>query len=256
MLEELFSLAGHTALVTGASGGLGGRFARVLAGAGAGVVLGARRRERIERLAAEINEAGGRAIAVSLDVADGDSVATAFDAAEAAFATVDILVNNAGVAATAPFHEQEEDDWDAILEVNLKGVWRVAREAARRLVAAGKPGSIVNIASILGSSVQNSHAAYATSKAAVIQLTRSMALDLARHAIRVNALAPGYVHTEINAEFFASEAGRNYTKRLPFRRLGETADLDGPLLLLASDAGGYMSGSVITVDGAHSVKLA
>jgi NAD(P)-dependent dehydrogenase (short-subunit alcohol dehydrogenase family) len=225
--NDRFSLSGRVALVSGASSGLGARFAQVLAEAGAAVVLGARRGERIEALAAEISRQGGQALATPLDVTDEASVGAAFDAAEASFGTVDVAVCNAGIA----------------------------RECARRLVAAGKPGSIVNVASVLGLLAQANHAGYAASKAAVIQLTRAMALDLARHGIRVNALAPGYVATDINAEFFASEAGQRYVKRLPARRLGAPEELDGPLLLLASDAGSYVNGTVLVVDGAHTAKL-
>jgi NAD(P)-dependent dehydrogenase (short-subunit alcohol dehydrogenase family) len=253
---ERFSLAGRTALVSGASSGLGARFARALAAAGAAVVVGARRGERLAALAEEITAAGGQALATPLDVTDDASVVAAFDAAEAAFGTVDVAVCNAGIAATAPITASGADDWGRVIEVNLHGVHRVGRECARRLVAAGRPGSIVNVASILGLLAQANHAGYAASKAAVIQLTRTMALDLAHHAIRVNALAPGYIATEINAEFFASEAGRRYVQRLPARRLGRPEELDGPLLLLASDAGSYINGAVLVVDGAHSAKLA
>jgi len=256
LVMERFSLAGRTALVSGASSGLGARFARALAAAGAAVVVGARRGERLAALAEEITAAGGQALATPLDVTDDASVAAAFDAAEAAFGPVEVAVCNAGIAATAPITSSGADDWDRVIEVNLHGVHRVGRECARRLVAAGRPGSIVNVASILGLLAQANHAGYAASKAAVIQLTRTMALDLAHHAIRVNALAPGYIATEINAEFFASEAGRRYVQRLPARRLGRPEELDGPLLLLASDAGSYINGAVLVVDGAHSAKLA
>jgi NAD(P)-dependent dehydrogenase (short-subunit alcohol dehydrogenase family) len=253
---DRFSLAGRTALVSGASSGLGARFARVLAEAGAAVVLGARRADRLDAVAAEITAAGGRAHAVSLDVTDDASVAAAFDAAEVTFGTVDVAVCNAGIAATAPITGSGPEDWENVIEVNLHGVHRVGRECAQRLVAAGKPGSIVNVASVLGLLAQPHHAGYAASKAAVIQLTRTMALDLARHGIRVNALAPGYIATDINAAFFATEAGERYKGRLPTRRLGTPEELDGPLLLLASDAGSYVNGAVLVVDGAHSAKLA
>ncbi|MDX1594612.1 MAG: SDR family oxidoreductase [Gammaproteobacteria bacterium] len=256
MDDDRFSLVGRVALVSGASSGLGARFARVLAGAGAAVVLGARRVERLADHAEAIETAGGRALATPLDVTDDASVAAAFDAAEKRFGTVDIAVCNAGIGATASIDESDARDWDEVLEVNLHGVRRVGRECARRLIAAEKPGSIVNVASVLGLLAQPNHAGYAASKAAVIQLTRVMALDLARHGIRVNALAPGYVATEINAAFFASEAGKRYVKRLPARRLGMAEELDGPLLLLASDAGSYVNGAVLVVDGAHSAKLA
>jgi NAD(P)-dependent dehydrogenase (short-subunit alcohol dehydrogenase family) len=255
LADDRFSMHGRVALVSGASSGLGARFAMVLADAGAAVVLGARRGERIESLAAEISREGGQALATPLDVTDDASVCAAFDAAESSFGTVDVAVCNAGIGITASILDSGPADWDDVLEVNLHGVRRVARECAKRLVTAGKPGSIVNVASVLGLLAQANHAGYAASKAAVIQLTRTMALDLARHAIRVNALAPGYVATEINAEFFASEAGQRYVKRLPARRLGTPEELDGPLLLLASDAGSYVNGAVLVVDGGHTAKL-
>ena len=256
MVRDRFSLEGHTALVSGASSGLGARFARVLAEAGACVVLGARRSDLLDAIVAEITNAGGRALATPLDVTDETSVSAAFDTAETTFGTVDVAVCNAGIAATASITDSGPEDWDRVIEVNLHGVHRIGRECARRLVATGKGGSIVNIASVLGLLAQANHAGYAASKAAVIQLTRTMALDLARHGIRVNALAPGYIATEINAEFFASEAGQRYIKRLPARRLGQPDELDGPLLLLASEAGAYVNGAVLVVDGAHSARLA
>lgn len=256
MQDDRFSLVGRTALVTGASSGLGAHFAKVLAAAGAVVVACARRVDALDATVDAIREAGGKAFAVPMDVTDADSVVNAFDAAEELCGTVDLLVNNAGIADVTPFEQIDDDGWDRVLDVNLKGAFRVAREASARLVEAGLPGSIVNIASILGLSVQRNHASYATSKAALIQLTRAMAIDLARHEIRVNALAPGFVRTPINEAFFASDAGQAYIRRLPARRLATLSDLDGPLLILASDAGAYLSGVVLPVDFAHSVKLA
>lgn len=245
----LFSLAGRTALVTGASGGLGGHFARVLAAAGARVVLAARRPETV---AAQATEIGGHAVA--LDVADEASVLRGLDeTARLADGPADIVVNNAGIAATRPFLEHGTEDWDRVMAVNLRGAFITGREAARRLVEAKRPGSIINIASILGTRVTAQVAAYTAAKAGLVQLTRQMAVELARHRIRVNALAPGYVATSINAAYFATEAGQAMIRRVPQRRLGEPGDLTGPLLLLASDAGAHMTGSVVTVDGGHSI---
>ena len=251
-LLERFSLAGRAALVTGASGTLGARFATTLAGAGAAVVLAARRTEAMRPLAERIGAAGGEAHVVALDVSDPGSVVTAFDAAVAALGRPpDVVVNNSGISAPGAALEQSEEAWAALLAVNLGGARRVAVEAARRLVDAGRPASIVNVASILGLRQGAGVTAYATSKAALIQLTRQLALEWARHGIRVNALAPGYVETDLNRDFFATEAGRATIGRIPQRRLGEPADLDGPLLLLASDAGAFMTGSVLTADGGH-----
>ncbi|WP_237216086.1 SDR family NAD(P)-dependent oxidoreductase [Falsiroseomonas oryziterrae] len=247
----LFSLEGRVALVTGASGGLGRHFCRVLHEAGAAVALGARRPEAV---AADAAALGDRAMPVALDVTDTASVAAAFGAVEARFGTVDLLVNNAGIAATRPFLEHTEEEWDRVLDVDLRGAFLVGQAAAKRMVAAGKPGAIVNIASILGGRVIPGVAGYSAAKAGLVHLTRQMAVELARHRIRVNALAPGYVATEINRDFFASEAGQAVVKRIPQRRLGMVDDLTGPLLLLASDAGAHMTGSVVTVDGGHSVN--
>ncbi|WP_149538776.1 SDR family NAD(P)-dependent oxidoreductase [Siccirubricoccus phaeus] len=248
---SLFSLAGHTAFVTGASGALGAHFARVLHAAGARVVLAARRAEALAALAAELGEG---ALAVPLDVTDPASIAAAFDAAEAGFGPCDILVNNAGIAVTKPALQQSAEDWDSVLDVNLRGCFLVAGEAARRLVAAKRPGSIVNIASIGGLRILMGVAGYTASKAGLVQLTKQLAVEWARHGIRVNALCPGYIETPINREFFASEAGQAVVKRVPQRRLGQPEDLTGPLLLLASAAGAHMTGAVLAVDGGHSVN--
>lgn len=249
-----FRLDGRQALVTGASSGLGAHFAFTLARAGATVALAARRIDRLYDLVARLRDEGHRALAVPMDVADGATVAAAFDDLAARGHGPDLVVNNAGVAVSRPLLEQTEADVDGVLQTNLKGAWLVAQEAARRLVAARRPGAIVNIASITGLRVAGGVAPYCASKAALLQLTQAMALELAPHGIRVNALAPGYVATELNQGFLASAAGQRLQARIPQRRFGEPADLDGPLLLLASDAGRFMTGSVLAVDGGHLVS--
>lgn len=255
MNEHLFDLTGRVALVTGASSGLGAHFARVLAGNGARVVVAARRVERLRELTDGITAAGGEARAVAMDVTDPDSVQAGFDAAEEAFGTVDLLVNNAGVAQPRSFLKSTETDWDYVMETNLKAVWRVGRAGAERMKKAGQPGSIVNIASLLGLGVQFGESMYATSKAGVVQLTRHMALELMRYRIRVNAICPGYFETEMNKDFFASEQGQDYVReRIPSQRLGDLSELSGPLLLLASDAGSFVNGVALPVDGGHLVK--
>ena len=191
---------------------------------------------------------------IALDVTDPASVARAFDEAAAALGAVTVVVNNAGIAITKPLLEHTEEDWQQVIEVNLNGAWRVAQAAARHMVKHAQGGSIVNIASILGLRVSAQVPSYAASKAALIQLTKAMALELARHRIRVNALAPGYVETGINREFFESDAGQALIKRVPQRRIGKPEELDGALLLLASDAGSYMTGAVLAVDGGHLVN--
>jgi NAD(P)-dependent dehydrogenase (short-subunit alcohol dehydrogenase family) len=255
MPNGLFSLAGTTALVTGASSGLGRHFARVLAGAGAGVVLASRRLDRLQRLEGEIRAGGGKAWAVALDVTEAASVSRAFEAVETAAGPVTVLVNNAGVPSGSFFVKTTDEEWRDVMAVNLDGVFRVGREAARRMIANGAGGSIINIASILGFGAIKSLSAYAASKAAVVSLTRSMALELARERIRVNAIAPGYFATEINDAFLGSEAGKRLLSRVPMGRAGELKELDGPLLLLASNAGAFMTGSVITIDGGHLLAM-
>lgn len=244
-----FSLAGQTALVTGASSGLGAHFAAVLAAAGAKVAVAARRIDRLEQLSADITRQGGAAHPVSLDVTDAGSIAQAFDAAEAALGPVSILINNAGVPSQSSFLKITPKEWRDTLSVNLDGVFAVGQEAANRMAKAGNGGAIINIASILGFANAKTLTPYCASKAAVVSLTKSMALELARDRIRVNAIAPGYFSTEINAGFTETEAGKKMTARIPMRRFGNLPDLDGPLLLLASDAGRFMTGTVLTVDG-------
>lgn len=250
---DRFRLDGRVVLVTGASSGLGRHFATVLAQAGARVALAARRADRLEEQVGAITAAGGEARALALDVTDSASVRACFDAL-ASWGAPDVVVNNAGVTVTRALLQQTEEDYDQVMDTNLKGNWLVATEAARRMVAAGRGGAIVNIASILGERVAGGVAPYAISKAGVVQATKAMALELARHHIRVNALLPGYVATDLNRDFLHSEAGEKLRARIPSRRFGECSDLDGPLLLLASDAGAAMSGAVLAVDGAHLVS--
>lgn len=251
MTADTFSLAGETALVTGASSGLGEHFALVLARAGAKVVIAARRVDRLEALAVRIKSAGGIAHPVALDVTEPASVKSCFDAAEAALGPIGVVINNAGITDPAFITRMTEAQWRSVMDVNLDGVFRVGQEAARRMVAGGKGGSIVNIASIVGLGAIKTLGAYAASKAAVLALTRTMALELARDKVRVNAIAPGYISTELNDSFWETEAGKRMIAHVPMRRLGNVGELDGALLLLASKAGSFMTGSTIVVDGGH-----
>src|SRR5712671_618247 len=254
-VADLFDLTGRVALVTGASSGLGVRFAEVLAGAGAAVALVARRAERLTALKARIEAAGGRAVAIGADVLDRASMARAFDAAEQAFGTVTILVNNAGVAHAHRAVDLPEEEWRRVVGTNLDAVFFCAQEAARRMLAAKKGGAIVNIASVLGLGVSKGTVAYAAAKAGVIQLTRTLALELAFKGIRVNAIAPGWIVTEMNREFLMSEHGAAIKREIPVGRFGEERDLDGALLLLASDAGRFIAGTTIVVDGGQIVGI-
>jgi len=248
------SLAGRNAFVTGANGGLGSHFASVLADAGANVAIAARKPESLAPVQNVLKASGRRVCAVALDVTKPPSVAAAIEEAAAALGPLSVVVNNAGIAITKPLLDHTEDDWQQVIEVNLNGAWRVAQAAARHMVKNGQGGSIVNIASILGLRVSAQVAAYAASKAALIQLTKAMALELARHRIRVNVLAPGYFETAINGEFFATEPGQALIKRIPLRRVGTPAELDAALLLLASDAGSFATGTVLVVDDGQLVN--
>jgi len=253
-MTDLFGLNARHALVTGASSGLGRHFAGVLAAAGARVTGCARREAALEQTVASIRAAGGEAHGVRMDVTDRGSVEAGFAAAEAQFGPVGIVINNAGVTVTRSAIDMTAEDWTSVVDTNLKGAWIVAQHSARRMIAHGTGGCIVNIASILGLRVAGGVATYAVSKAGLVQMTKALALEWARHRIRVNALAPGYIETELNDDFFGSEAGKALIRRIPQRRLGEARELDGPLLLLASDAGSYMTGSVLAVDGGHLVS--
>jgi len=254
MTHELFDMRGRHVLVTGGGTGLGQRFATTLARAGATVTLAARRIDRLEETARAIRAHGGTAFCVPMDVASSASVAQAFGAI-AATGPLDVLVNNAGVAADKLLLDVSEDEWDEVHAANLRGAWLVAREAARAMIAAGRGGAIVNIASILGSAVQKATGPYSAAKAGLLQLTRSMALEWAKHGIRVNAIAPGYYRTDMAADFLDSDAGQQLLRRIPQRRLGEPPELDGAILLLASPASSYITGSVLTVDGGLSLAV-
>jgi NAD(P)-dependent dehydrogenase (short-subunit alcohol dehydrogenase family) len=253
-MAGLFDLGGRHVLITGASSGLGRHFAGTLARAGATVSLAARRAGALAETVARVEADGGQAHAVVMDVTDAASIESALDAAEGRFGPVHVLVNNAGVTVTKAAIDLDEADWDAVVDTNLKGVWLSAQATGRRMVRHKTGGSIVNVASILGLRVAGGVAPYAVSKAGVIQLTKSLALEWARYKVRVNALAPGYIQTELNDAFFESEPGKALIKRVPQRRLGDLRELDGPLLLLTSEASSFMTGSVLAVDGGHLVS--
>ncbi|WCL53511.1 SDR family NAD(P)-dependent oxidoreductase [Gimibacter soli] len=256
LLDGLFSLQGKTVLVSGASSGIGAEIAHTAALAGAHVVLAARRTERIQALADKIAaETGHKTLAVAMDVTDGKSVAAAFDAAEEAFGTVTVIANNAGVACPKWALEHDEEDWDFVMNTNLKGAWRVAREGARRMVEAKTGGSIINTASILGLGVAPQQFAYATSKAAVVQMTKALATELFRFGIRVNAICPGYFKTEINDTYLESDIGKAMVQKSPPKRHGELSELRGPFLMLAGDGASYVTGVALPVDGGHSIRL-
>jgi len=249
---DLFSLANRTALVTGASSGLGRHFAAVLSKAGADVVVAARRMDRLEELAEEITRAGGRALPVEMDVTSEESVSGAFaEIKEALGRPCEIIISNSGMSRDTWFREQSEEDWNAVIDTNLSGVWRVGKHASNAMIDAGAKGSIINIASITAHRPQYMTTAYCVSKAGVEHLTKQMALENARYGIRVNSISPGYYKTAINDEYLDSDAGEAMRKRIAMRRFGEYHELNGALLLLASDAGSYMTGSSIAVDGGH-----
>jgi NAD(P)-dependent dehydrogenase (short-subunit alcohol dehydrogenase family) len=247
-------LEGKRILVTGASSGLGAHFARLLAGRGALVAAAARRTERLAELARACEGLPGRVVPLALDVSSITAIEAGVTEAASLLGGLDVLVNNAGVGETEAALSVSEAQWDAQLDVNLKGCFFAAQAAAKIMAEQAKGGAIVNIASILGERVAGRVAPYAISKAGLIQMTKALALEWARHKIRVNALAPGYIVTDINREFFTGDAGEALKKRIPMRRAGELDDLDGPLLLLCSEAGRYMTGAVVAVDGGHLVS--
>jgi NAD(P)-dependent dehydrogenase (short-subunit alcohol dehydrogenase family) len=245
-----WDLSGKVALVTGASGGLGAHFAQVLARQGVHVIIAARRTAAMADVAAAIAGAGGSCTAVQLDVSDSTSIA----AIDTELQRVDILVNNAGIVRDASALDQTEADWDLVVDTNLKGMFLMSQAAARAMKSRGTGGAIINIASILGLRQAGGVLPYAVSKAGAVQMTKTLALEWARFGVRVNALAPGYIETELNREFWESENGKALMRRIPQRRLGKAEELDGSLLLLASDLSSYMTGAVIEVDGGHLVS--
>lgn len=247
-------LSGKVAVITGASSGLGAHFAGVLGRAGARVSLIARNAGKLAALAEDLAAEGIEADCHGADVTDRAALEAAFEAIARNRGGPDILINNAGIARTAPYLDMAEEDWAAVLDTDLTGVWRCGQIAARHMVQAGRGGSIVNIASILGLSVQPTQTNYAAAKAGVLHLTRAMARELGRHGIRVNAIAPGYFQTEINVDFFRGAAGEKLVGKLFPRRLGQLSELDGPLLLLASEAGSFMTGATLTVDGGATLS--
>ena len=250
---DLFSLSGKNVAITGASSGFGHHFAGVLTGAGASVALGARRADKIAARVGQIQDAGGQAVGLSLDVRDLESCERFLADAESAFGPVDVLINNAGVESGAKTYAMiDESDWDDVLDTNLKSVWRLSKMYTGRVIATGQgQGNIVNIASITAFRTIKGQFPYAVSKAALVKATEVMALEGAKFGIRVNALAPGYILTDVSRLLLESDRAGTFMQRIPMRRYGEFSDLDGPLLLLASDASRYMTGATVVVDGGH-----
>ena len=253
-MDQLFAMNGRCALVTGASSGLGAHFARLLAARGAKVALAARRLDRLEALVREIKAAGGTALAVACDVTDEASIVDAAGRAAAELGTLDVLVNNSGVTGGKPFLDASAEEWDSVLDTNLRGAFLMCREFARAAIAAGQGGRIVNVASILGLRTIKGVVPYSASKAGLCHMTAVLALELGPRGITVNALAPGYVETDLNRAFLQGPAGARIAGRVPLGRLGQLEDLDGALLLLASDAGRFITGAVLPVDGGHVVS--
>lgn len=255
MTLDRFSLAGKTVLITGASSGLGHHFAGVLASAGARVVLAARRMDKLRARIDELQGQGFEAACIEMDVRSSESIRHGFEQAEEAFGMPDVVINNAGMEpGVFTYITLEEEDWDAVMDTNVKGVWMVSREASRRWIERKQGGNIVNIASILSYRQQKGVTPYAVSKTAVIQLTKQIALEGARYGIRCNALAPGYFLSAVSATLLESEAREAFLKPIPQRRTGELEDYDGALLLLASEASAHMTGDSIVVDGGHLVS--
>lgn len=250
-----FDITGRVAIVTGASSGLGRHFAVSLARAGAKVAIAARRAEALAETAQQIEAFDGRALPIVLDVTDAASVRNCVREAETELGAISILINNAGTVVEGMTLDQDESAWDSVIDTNLKGAWLMAKEAAAHMADIGHGGSIVNIASVLGQTGTAGVASYCASKAGLINLTRALAIEFAPQKIRVNAIAPGYFVTDLNRDFLSGPGGQSLKRRTPQQRFGEASDLDGALLLLASDASRYMTGSVVTVDGGLSARI-
>ena len=254
MVDGLFDLSGDTVLITGGGTGLGRQFAQVVASAGATVILAGRRVEMLEESAESVKRLGGTAHCITMDVSDANSVAGAVKRCNE-ISPVTVLINNAGTTSESLLLELEENAWDAVLDTNLKGAWMVGREVVRSLANRGEGGAIVNIASVLGTSVQKGTGGYCPSKAGLLHLTRQMALEWAKFKVRVNAISPGYYHTDIAASYLDSDAGTELLRRIPARRLGEPREMDAALLMLCSSASSYMTGSTVTIDGGLSLAI-
>ncbi len=252
-MSDSFDLTGKVIAITGASSGFGHHFAGVLAAAGATVVLGARREEKLAERVSEITAAGGQAEACRLDVTDKNSIQNFIDLAFDKYGRLDVLINNAGVEAGAKTYAMiDEDDWDFVIDTNLKSAWMASKYYTEQVLAHKQGGgNIIMISSITDTRTIKGQFPYAVSKGGLSRMTEVMALEAARYNIRVNALAPGYILTDVSRILLESDTAPEFVKGIPMRRFGNFEDLDGPILLLASDASSYMTGSILTVDGGH-----
>lgn len=252
-MSQGISLKGKVAVITGASSGLGERFAELLSGAGATVALAARRVDRLETLARKVEAGGGKAITVKLDVNDYDNIQGAFAEVTGKLGGVDILINNSGVSRQGKIVDVTPDDFDFVMNTNAKGAFFVAQAAAKEMIAQKKAGRIINIASVAGLRVLGQLSVYCMSKAAVVHMTKAMALEWARYGINTNAICPGYIETEINRDYWSTPGGQKLIEMLPRKRVGEPKDLDGLLLLLASDEARFLNGAIIAADDGLAV---
>ena len=254
-------LSGRVAFITGASGGLGAQFARTLASAGAAVVLASRRTDKLKELRAQIDGEGGDAHVIELDVTDHDSIKSAVAHAETEVGSIDILVNNSGVSTTQRLQDVTQDDFDYVFETNVKGAFFVAQEVGKRMLARAQgsaPGSytggrIINVASMGGLKVLSKIGVYCMSKAALIQMTKAMALEWGKFGINVNAVCPGYIDTEINHQHWQTEQGHKLIQMLPRKRVGQPQDLDALMVMLCSDQSHFLNGAVISADDGFGV---
>jgi NAD(P)-dependent dehydrogenase (short-subunit alcohol dehydrogenase family) len=253
-INDIFSVKDKVILITGASSGLGKHFALTLSNAGAKVILSARRKKALDSLSKKIKSSGNECLVIPLDVSSKQSVTNLIEQSINKMGYIDVLINNAGISNPVWFKDLSEESWMNVMETNLNGAFRVAKQVSDLMTKQGRPGSIINISSILGLRVGVQQTSYAVSKAGLTQLTKMMALELARNNIRVNAIAPGYIQSEMTEDFFNTTEGKNYMKKIPQRRYGNPEDLDGAILLLASEASSFMTGSVIPVDGGHLIN--
>ncbi|MCJ2376126.1 SDR family oxidoreductase [Vibrio sp. ZSDZ34] len=254
-MQNLFSLKGKTALITGASSGIGAHIAKTFALAGCNVIVAARRIERLDALVTELHQQGAKAYAVEMDVRDAASVHSAFELAHSQFGTPDIIINNAGISGEfQAVSDTCEEDMDRVFDVNFKGAWRVSKTACDRLIAQGKQGSIINLISIAAHGHAAGISSYAMSKTALLSLTKNLALEVAEHGIRVNAISPGTFHTEMTEAEYDDNGNNVFTDLPPLGREGKLSDLDGMFMFLASDASSFITGTCTPVDGGHLLR--